>query len=174
MSSALVTFNFKTFPKHRRTQFLHFLAQSWETRVRSQEVSVDFEKKLKNQIFLFFSKSVLTSCLQTPVSQICAKKFNNWVRLCFGNVLKLKVTKGELFISNRIEMADRYPHTHTLARVKKNKTEKSVLTPTLLAQHIRLNYWKELCPIQRLTLSIEKSQFQLYWWNLLKVSGATT
>ena len=145
-----------------------------------------FKKNWKNQIFsFFFPESMLISSLQTPVSQICAKKFNNWVRLCFGNVLKLKVTKGELFISNRIEMADRYPwggmgsrspptHTHTLARVKKNKTEKSVLTPTLLAQHIRLNYWKELCPIQRLTLSIEKSQFQLYWWNLLKVSGATT
>ena len=28
--------------------------------------------------------------------------------MCFQNVLKLKVTKGELIISNHVEMADRY------------------------------------------------------------------
>ena len=68
-----------------------------------------FKKNWKNQIFsFFFSKSMLTSCLLTRVSQICAKKFKNWVRLCFGNVLKLKVTKGELIISNHVEMADQY------------------------------------------------------------------
>ena len=55
-----------------------------------------------------FSKSTLTSCLQTRVSQNCAKKFKNWLRLCFGNVLKLKVTKGKLIISNQVEMADQY------------------------------------------------------------------
>ena len=67
-----------------------------------------FEKKYEKIKFFqfFFSKSILTSCLQTPVSQICAKKFKNWVRLCFGNVLKLKVTKGELIISIHLEMAD--------------------------------------------------------------------
>ena len=68
-----------------------------------------FQEKLKkSNFFIFFSKSMLTSCLQTRVSQICTKKFKNWVCLCFGNVLKLKVTKGELVISNRVEMADRY------------------------------------------------------------------
>ena len=67
-----------------------------------------FQEKLKKSNFFifFFSKSMLTSCLQTRVSQICAKKFKNWVRLCFGNVLKLKVTKGELIISIHLEMAD--------------------------------------------------------------------
>ena len=35
-----------------------------------------FEKNWKNQIFkLFLSKSMLTTCLRTRVSQICAKKF---------------------------------------------------------------------------------------------------
>ena len=66
------------------------------------------QEKLKKIKFFhfFFSKSMLTSCLQTRVSQICAKKFKNWVHLCFGNVLKLKVTKGELIISIHLEMAD--------------------------------------------------------------------
>ena len=59
-SSPLVTFNFKTFPKHRRTQFLNFLAQIWETRVWRQEVSVDFEKKnLKIWFFQFFLKQII-------------------------------------------------------------------------------------------------------------------
>ena len=55
MSSPLVTFNFKTFPKHRRSQFLNFLVQIWETRVWRQEVSVDFEKKMKKFDFFNFS-----------------------------------------------------------------------------------------------------------------------
>ena len=68
-----------------------------------------FEKKLKKSHFYFFlSKFLLTWCLQSQIFQICAKKFKNWVALCFGNVLKLKVTKGELVISNRVEMADQY------------------------------------------------------------------
>ena len=64
-----------------------------------------FQEKLKNQFFSLFSKSMVTSCLQMHVSQICAKKFKNWICLCFGNVLKLKVTKGELIISIHLEMA---------------------------------------------------------------------
>ena len=68
-----------------------------------------FEKKLKKSHFYFFlSKFLLTWCLQSQIFQICAKKFKNWVALCFGNVLKLKVTKGELDISIRLEMADDY------------------------------------------------------------------
>ena len=51
---------------------------------------------------------MLTTCLQRPISQICAKKIQNWVYLCFGKVLKLKVTKGELIIFNGLEMADDY------------------------------------------------------------------
>ena len=67
------------------------------------------KKNWKNQIFpIFLSKSMLTTCLQRPISQICAKKIQNWVYLCFGKVLKLKVTKGELIISNGLEMADDY------------------------------------------------------------------
>ena len=67
------------------------------------------KKNWKNQIFLIFlSKSMLTTCLQRPISQICAKKIQNWVYLCFRKVLKLKVTKGELIISNGLEMADDY------------------------------------------------------------------
>ena len=67
------------------------------------------EKIWKNQIFpIFLSKPMLTICLYPDISQICAKKFQNWVYLCFGKVLKLKVTKGELIISNGLEMADDY------------------------------------------------------------------
>ena len=63
----------------------------------------------KNQIFpIFFSKLMLTICLRSQISQICTRKFQNWVYLCFGKVLKLKVTKGELIISNGLEMADDY------------------------------------------------------------------
>ena len=63
----------------------------------------------KNQIFpIFFSKLMLTTCVCPPISQICVKKFQNWVHLCFGEVLKLKVSKGELIISNGLEMADDY------------------------------------------------------------------
>ena len=51
---------------------------------------------------------MLTTCLHLLISQICAKKFQNRVRLCFGGVLKLKVTKGELIISKSLKMADDY------------------------------------------------------------------
>ena len=40
------------------------------------------------------------------IAEICAKKLENWVHLCFGKVLKSKVTKGELIISIHLEMAD--------------------------------------------------------------------
>ena len=60
MSSPLVTFNFKMFPKHSWTQFLNFLAQIWEIRVRRQEVSIDFEKKNeKIWFFQFFLKQII-------------------------------------------------------------------------------------------------------------------
>ena len=63
----------------------------------------------KNQIFpIFFSKPMLTTCLCSHISQNCAIKFQNWVYLCLGGVLKLKVSKGELIISNGLEMADDY------------------------------------------------------------------
>ena len=66
-----------------------------------------FEKNLKKlNSFIFFSKLILTSCLQFQIFQIFGKKFQNQVALCFGRVLKIKVTKGELVISNHIEMAD--------------------------------------------------------------------
>ena len=55
---------------------------------------------------LFFVKIDATTYLLRRVSQICAKKFEIWVNLFFGNILKLKVTKGELIISINLEMAD--------------------------------------------------------------------
>ena len=68
-----------------------------------------FEKKWKKSQFNFFlSKFLLTWCLQSQIFQICAKKFENWVDLCSGKVLKLKVTKRELIISNHLEMVNRY------------------------------------------------------------------
>ena len=68
-----------------------------------------FEKNAKKSNFkIFFSKIFLTSCLRLQIFQICEKKFQNWVALFFGKVLKIKVTKGELIISNHVEMADQY------------------------------------------------------------------
>ena len=59
-SSPLVTFNFKSFPKHRPTQFLNFLAKIWETGVWRQEVSTNFEKKKeKIWFFQFFLKQII-------------------------------------------------------------------------------------------------------------------
>ena len=52
---------------------------------------------------------MLTTWLRSQISQNCAKKFQNWVYLCFGEVLKLKVSKGELIISNGLEIVDDYP-----------------------------------------------------------------
>ena len=49
---------------------------------------------------------MLTICLPLCVSELCAKKFEICVNLCFGNILKLKVTKGELIILIHLEMAD--------------------------------------------------------------------
>ena len=68
-----------------------------------------FEKKAKNlNFFNFFSKFILTSWLWLQIFQICGKNFQNWVALFFGKVLKIKVTKGELLISNCVEMVDQY------------------------------------------------------------------
>ena len=110
MSSPLVTFIFKTFPKQRITQFWNFLPEIWKVCNQRQLVSIDFEKKIKKIKFLnfFFSKIFLTSCLRLQIFQICGKNFQNWVALFFGKVLKIKVTKGELIISNHVETADQY------------------------------------------------------------------
>ena len=73
-----------------------------------QKYMICLKKNWKNQIFsIFLSKSMLTTCLRLRVSLICAKKFEIWVNLCFGNILKLKVTKGELIISIQVEMRDK-------------------------------------------------------------------
>ena len=62
----------------------------------------------KSNPFDFFSKLILISCLWLQIFQISSKKFYNWVALCFGKVLKIKVIKGEVVISNCIEMVDQY------------------------------------------------------------------
>ena len=69
-----------------------------------------FGKKWKKIKFfqIFFSSSILTSCLWLQLFQISGKKFQNSVSLCLGKVLKIKVTKGELIILNHVEMADQY------------------------------------------------------------------
>ena len=68
-----------------------------------------FEKNAKKSNFeTFFFKNFPTSCLRLQIFQICETKLQNWVALYFGKVLKIKVTKGELIISNHLEMADQY------------------------------------------------------------------
>ena len=67
------------------------------------------DKKAKKFNFsIFFSKFILTSWLRLQIFQNFGKNFQNWVALFFGKVLKIKVTKGELIISNHVEMADQY------------------------------------------------------------------
>ena len=76
---------------------------------QTEKVWFIWKKIEKNLIFpIFLSRRILTTSLWLYFSQICAKEFQNWVNLCFGRVLKSKVTKGELVISNGVEMADRY------------------------------------------------------------------
>ena len=61
MSSLLVTFNFKTFPKHRWTQFLNLFAQIWGICNWRQQVSIDFhKKKWKFDFFQFFFKQIIS------------------------------------------------------------------------------------------------------------------
>ena len=80
---------------------------------------IEFNYTLKSMICLkknwkkirfsfIFWKSMMTCCLQLQILHICAKKFENWVHLCFGKVLKLKVTKRKLIISDHLEMVDGY------------------------------------------------------------------
>ena len=52
MSSPLVTFNFKTFPKDRSSQFLNLLAQTQETHGRRQVVTIALDKT--HQMFSIF------------------------------------------------------------------------------------------------------------------------
>ena len=66
------------------------------------------EKRGKINSIYFFSKLPLTNCLWLQMFQISGRKFQNWAALCFGKVLKMKVTKGELVISNLVKMADPY------------------------------------------------------------------
>ena len=59
MSSPLVTFNFKMFPKHRLTQISIFLAQSSETHGGRQIVSINLDRKIEKIWFLkFFFKQI--------------------------------------------------------------------------------------------------------------------
>ena len=69
-----------------------------------EKKSIIFQLKYK---FKSLSKIFLTSSLWFQIFQICDKNFQNWVAF-FGKVLKIKITKGELIISNHLEMADQY------------------------------------------------------------------
>ena len=65
MSSPLVTFIFKTFPKNRATQFWNFFSQIWKICNRIQLVRKIFEKKiLKFDFFAFFSNKSYFFCLK--------------------------------------------------------------------------------------------------------------
>ena len=89
-------------------QYLKRKHFSYRIQLHTGKVWFIWKKLKKSHFYFFLSKFLLTWCLQSQIFQICAKKFKNWVALCFGNVLKLKVTKGELDISIRLEMADDY------------------------------------------------------------------
>ena len=87
----------------KRKHFLHRI------QFYTEKVWFVWRKIEKNQIFFFYVwKSMLTCSLQLQIPHICAKRFENWVHLCFGKVLKLKVNKRELIISDHLEMVDGY------------------------------------------------------------------
>ena len=89
-------------------QYLKRKHFSYRIQLHTGKVWFIWKKLKKSHFYFFLSKFLLTWCLQSQIFQICAKKFKNWVALCFGNVLKLKVTKGKLDISIWLEMADDY------------------------------------------------------------------
>ena len=65
MSSLLVTFNFRTFPEHRLTQFSNFFAQIGKFCNFRQKVSIDFHtKKEKLDFFQFFLKEIILFLLE--------------------------------------------------------------------------------------------------------------
>ena len=53
-------------------------------------------------------KSMLTCCLQLQIPHICAKRFENWVHLCFEKVFKLQVIKRKLITSSHLKIVDGY------------------------------------------------------------------
>ena len=65
-------------------------------------------KKLYSFSFFFLWKSMLSCWLKLQNFHTCAKKFENWVDLCSGKVLKLKVTKREIILWNHLEMVNGY------------------------------------------------------------------
>ena len=117
----------------------------------------------KNQIFpIFFSKLMLTICLRSQISQICTRKFQNWVYLCFGKVLKLKVTKGELIISNHLEMPDR-----CLPRgAPRAPPPAGIRTPFLNGQRYWAVLWWLL--ISKPFQSTGELRFEIYYYNFQK------
>ena len=68
-----------------------------------------FEKNLKKSNFsdFFFKTDADHLSSSANFSNFC-QEISNWVHLCFGEVLKLKLIKGELIISNGLEMSDAY------------------------------------------------------------------
>ena len=72
MSSPLVTFSFKTFPKHRQTQFWIFMAHLWEMCRWRQLVSIDFDKKIrKNRLSQFFFKGKVLTLIRLTSERPC-------------------------------------------------------------------------------------------------------
>ena len=62
----------------------------------------------KSNFFNLFFKIYTDQLFLLQFFQISVKKFQNWVSLYFANVLKIKVTKAELIISNYVETVDQY------------------------------------------------------------------
>ena len=69
-----------------------------------------FQEKLKKlySFSFFFVKIYAVLLAKIAKFHTCAKKFENWVDLCSGKVLKLKVTKREIILWNHLEMVNGY------------------------------------------------------------------
>lgn len=80
-SSPLVTYIFKTFSKHRGTQFWNFLPEIWNIYNQRQLVSFNFERKYKNFTFSHFFQINLTFCVW------------NWILCVFWGIAHKNITK---------------------------------------------------------------------------------
>ena len=81
----------------------------FHTKFNFKEKNYDlFEVKLKKSNFWFFCQNLCRHCVfNRKFFKFVQRNSKIWVALCFWKVLKSKVIKGKLMISNHLEMADK-------------------------------------------------------------------
>ena len=92
MSSPLVTFNFKTFPKHRQTQFFKFFGTNLRNvRLKTRGQRRFWKKKFKKWFFQFFLKEIILFLLEF---ELYVKNAFFWGIACWNGS---KITKFGIF-----------------------------------------------------------------------------